>query len=173
MDRGPWWAKVHGVAKSQTQLKWLSMHRHLRELPGLEAQRGKVPGRVFSSASCQLAINSRGPASEHTNRARSQLQEQAEAALGRRWYSQNSLEGTIWSLSKKKGTEKCSAFLVQGPGQRAPINSQGKHEDSPNLGDKSRQSSKLCGKKKKKKKKERERDRKRRQGSWVAVSESN
>ena len=26
MDRGAWWATVHGVAKSWTQLKWLSMH---------------------------------------------------------------------------------------------------------------------------------------------------
>jgi len=26
MDRGAWWAAVHRVAKSQTQLKWLSMH---------------------------------------------------------------------------------------------------------------------------------------------------
>ena len=26
MDRGAWWATVHGIAKSQTQLKWLSMH---------------------------------------------------------------------------------------------------------------------------------------------------
>ena len=26
MDRGAWWAIVHGVAKSQTQLKGLSMH---------------------------------------------------------------------------------------------------------------------------------------------------
>ena len=84
MDRGPWWAKVHGVAKSWTRLKSLSMHRHLRELPGLEAQRGNVPGRVFSSPFCQLAINTRGPASEHTKRPRSQLQGQAEAALGRR-----------------------------------------------------------------------------------------
>ena len=25
MDRGAWWATVHGVAKSQTQLKQLSM----------------------------------------------------------------------------------------------------------------------------------------------------
>ena len=24
MDRGPWWATVHGVAKSQTQMKWFS-----------------------------------------------------------------------------------------------------------------------------------------------------
>ena len=26
MDRGAWWAKVHGVAKSWIQLKRLSMH---------------------------------------------------------------------------------------------------------------------------------------------------
>ena len=26
MDRGTWWSTVHGVAKSQTQLQWLSMH---------------------------------------------------------------------------------------------------------------------------------------------------
>ena len=26
MDRGAWWAAVHGVARSQTQLKQLSMH---------------------------------------------------------------------------------------------------------------------------------------------------
>ena len=28
MDRGDWRATVHGVAKSQTWLKWLSMHTH-------------------------------------------------------------------------------------------------------------------------------------------------
>ena len=26
MNREAWWATVHGVTKSQTQLKWLSMH---------------------------------------------------------------------------------------------------------------------------------------------------
>ena len=26
MDQGAWWATVHGVAKNQTQLRWLSMH---------------------------------------------------------------------------------------------------------------------------------------------------
>ena len=26
MDGGTWWAMVHKVTKSQTQLKWLSMH---------------------------------------------------------------------------------------------------------------------------------------------------
>ena len=29
MDRGAWWATVHGLAKSQTQLKQLSMHMHV------------------------------------------------------------------------------------------------------------------------------------------------
>ena len=28
MDRGAWWATVHSVAKSWTQLKQLSMHAH-------------------------------------------------------------------------------------------------------------------------------------------------
>jgi len=28
MDRGAWWATVHGVTKSQTQLKLLSTHAH-------------------------------------------------------------------------------------------------------------------------------------------------
>ena len=31
MDRGAWRATVHGVAKSQTGLKQLSMHGHTRE----------------------------------------------------------------------------------------------------------------------------------------------
>ena len=30
MDRGAWWAKVHRVAESWTQLKWLSTH-HLKD----------------------------------------------------------------------------------------------------------------------------------------------
>ena len=30
MDRGAWWARVHGVEKSQTQLKPLSMRTHAR-----------------------------------------------------------------------------------------------------------------------------------------------
>ena len=29
MDRGAWWATVHGVTKSQTRLKRLSMHAHV------------------------------------------------------------------------------------------------------------------------------------------------
>ena len=28
MDRGAWWATVHGVAKSRTRLKQLSRHAH-------------------------------------------------------------------------------------------------------------------------------------------------
>ena len=29
MNRGAWWATVHRVTKSQTQIKWLSMHKEL------------------------------------------------------------------------------------------------------------------------------------------------
>ena len=29
MDRGAWWTTVYGVTKSQTRLKWLSMHAHI------------------------------------------------------------------------------------------------------------------------------------------------
>ena len=29
VDTGAWWATVHGVSKSQTRLKWLSMHTNL------------------------------------------------------------------------------------------------------------------------------------------------
>ena len=31
MDRGAWWAVVHGVAQSRTRLKWLSMHACIGE----------------------------------------------------------------------------------------------------------------------------------------------
>ena len=31
MDRGAWWATVHGVAKSRAQLKGLSMHAILND----------------------------------------------------------------------------------------------------------------------------------------------
>ena len=33
MDRGAWWATVHRVAESWTQLKWLSTHTLMKELP--------------------------------------------------------------------------------------------------------------------------------------------
>jgi len=29
MDRGVWWVTVHNIIQSQTQLKWLSMHKTL------------------------------------------------------------------------------------------------------------------------------------------------
>ena len=29
MDRGAWWATVHGVTRTQTQLKWLNMHTYI------------------------------------------------------------------------------------------------------------------------------------------------
>ena len=35
MDRGAWWATFHGVKKSRTQLKWLSMDVHMFSLLSL------------------------------------------------------------------------------------------------------------------------------------------
>ena len=34
MNRGAWWATVHGIAKSQTQLKQLSTHAHIKVYKG-------------------------------------------------------------------------------------------------------------------------------------------
>ena len=48
MDRGAWWATVHGVPKSQTQLKRLSITaqrlRGLRTDPGGAGSRGREWG---------------------------------------------------------------------------------------------------------------------------------
>ena len=53
MDREAWWARVHGAGKSQTQLKWLSMHARITEPPrGLN---GKIQGNVSSRKHCQSA----------------------------------------------------------------------------------------------------------------------
>ena len=43
MDRGAWWALVHGVANSRTQLKQLSTHSH----PVLVTVATKTPGGSF------------------------------------------------------------------------------------------------------------------------------
>ena len=34
MDKGPWWATVHGVTRSQTRLKQLSRHMHTHWILG-------------------------------------------------------------------------------------------------------------------------------------------
>ena len=39
MDRGAWWATVQGSAKSQTRLKWFSMHVLFRNYQGPEGHR--------------------------------------------------------------------------------------------------------------------------------------
>ena len=46
MDRGAWWVTVHGVAKSQTQLKQLSMHTQCETgiLKSSKDHTGKVDG---------------------------------------------------------------------------------------------------------------------------------
>ena len=42
MDRGAWWATVHGVAKSQTQLKQLSTHEHPQHDPLDEKKKNQI-----------------------------------------------------------------------------------------------------------------------------------
>ena len=58
MDRGAWWAAVHRVTQSQTQLKQLSMHACIGEgngnplqcsalrIPGTEEPGGLLVGRT-------------------------------------------------------------------------------------------------------------------------------
>ena len=43
MDRGAWWAIVHGVTKSQTWLTWFSMHAQERVLSGQDGLRYRLP----------------------------------------------------------------------------------------------------------------------------------
>ena len=64
MDRGAWWATVHGVARSQTRLKWLNMHtciyptewdyfpQHLYRFP----LTSNAPGFQFSASLPSLAV---------------------------------------------------------------------------------------------------------------------
>ena len=47
MDRGAWWATVHGVAKGQTRLKLLSTQGHSKDREGLEKQ-GSAEAKVAS-----------------------------------------------------------------------------------------------------------------------------
>ena len=42
VDRGAWWAAVYGVAQSQTQLKWLSMHACIGEGNGNPLQYSRL-----------------------------------------------------------------------------------------------------------------------------------
>ena len=59
MDRGAWWAAVHGVAQSRTRLKRLSMHDALEKetatptpvfLPGESQGRGAWWAAVYGVA---------------------------------------------------------------------------------------------------------------------------
>ena len=49
MDRGGWWATVHGVAKSWTRLKWLSMHAECVQRPGGGTDAQGLVGHVRQS----------------------------------------------------------------------------------------------------------------------------
>ena len=48
MNRGAWQATVHRVAKSQTQLKWLSMHTHISSTLAWKILWTEEPGRLQS-----------------------------------------------------------------------------------------------------------------------------
>ena len=50
MDRGPWWATVYEVTKSQTQPKWLSMQAHIDN----SQSHNKTPGSDKSFQSLQF-----------------------------------------------------------------------------------------------------------------------
>ena len=58
MDRGAWWAIVHRVTKSQTQLKWLSTHL-LPPVPSLGASTaGPGHQRCYAVLSCSVVSDS-------------------------------------------------------------------------------------------------------------------
>ena len=46
VDRGAWWAAIHGITQSQTQLKWLSMHACIGEGHGTHSSvlAWRIPG---------------------------------------------------------------------------------------------------------------------------------
>ena len=46
MDRGAWWATVHGVAKSRTQLKRLSTHACTTLIQKVSEKRWSMKERV-------------------------------------------------------------------------------------------------------------------------------
>ena len=65
MDRGVLWATVHGVTKSQTQLKRLSMHVHTRGIQMLSVITGHH-SRRFQCSACELERNRAKRTSETT-----------------------------------------------------------------------------------------------------------
>ena len=50
MDRGAWWAAVHGVAQSLTLLKWLSMRACIGEGNGTPLQYSRLENPVDGGA---------------------------------------------------------------------------------------------------------------------------
>ena len=55
MDRGTWWATIHRVAKSQTQLKRLSTQRIHKDRKSLEGNR-KHSRKEWTSCNCGLFV---------------------------------------------------------------------------------------------------------------------
>ena len=57
MERGAWWAIVHGVTKSWTRLEWLNTHTH----PGLEKTRNcECPTRLNYTDKTRGKVRPRG-----------------------------------------------------------------------------------------------------------------
>ena len=57
MDRGAWWAIVHGVPKSQTRLKRLSRHASGMYIPGRGFQRHLKQSCIYGGMSLWLVSN--------------------------------------------------------------------------------------------------------------------
>ena len=56
MDRGAWQAKVHGVTKSWTQVKRLSMPLHHGPAPGEDGEVPSSPADVVRSLSSKVCV---------------------------------------------------------------------------------------------------------------------
>ena len=58
MDRGAWWATVHGVANSYTQLSNSAQHKHRKSFPNALAKGASLPfpcKLTFSQMSCSVS----------------------------------------------------------------------------------------------------------------------
>ena len=47
MDRGAWWTRIHGVAKSQTRSKQLSTYKQKKSRMDYQKTKGSHPGKVI------------------------------------------------------------------------------------------------------------------------------
>ena len=54
MERGAWWPTIHGVAKSQTRLKHLSMHTHQSHGPAFAGKAHVATGKPLKHSEPQF-----------------------------------------------------------------------------------------------------------------------